>query len=132
MNPNKQVTITAILILTASAAFSQSLMLSVSKSRIRSEMSHYSDRQRTNSDTLQYIKDSTMIEYLFTDRLCSEASIEMPTYSAECFVQEKLDCNCWKPTGADTWQYQTNVFTSPVPVVRIWKENSVKFKYRLK
>ena len=125
-------TITAILILTASTAFSQSLMLSVSKARIRSEMSHYKEWQRTGSDTLQYVKDSTMIEYLFTDRLCSEASIEMPTYSAECFVQEKLNCNCWKPTGADSWQYQTNVFTSPVPVVRIVKGNSVKFQYKLK
>lgn len=122
--------LTILLLITTTGLTAQTLMLSETKGRIVFEMRRYSTFHRVQSDTLRYQRGTTTIDYLFTGKRCTAASISMPANEAEAFITEKTSCNCWKPVAPDEWIYETNVFDNPVTVVRSEKANSVKFTYR--
>ena len=128
-----------ILISITTLAPAQTLMLSVQRSVVKAEMRRVEGFTLTDSlpDFLQYKRGSQTIAYEFEKVgwwkwICITASITMPKEDSEAFVLGKLDCNCWKPTGPNTWLYETNVFDSPVIVQRTSNNNNtITFTYKL-
>lgn len=122
--------ILTLLVFAAISGFGQPLMLSCTKGQIRSEMSRHESWAQISGEPMQYLRDSTIVEYLFENKHCNEASITMPVAEADKFIAEKIDCNCWKEVAPDIWIYETNHFDARVLVYRISEKKFIRFKYR--
>jgi len=126
-----KIIITTILILLSLSVSSQSLMLSVPRSRVKQEMKAYIEFEKVYEDKnyIEYQDGDRFVAYYFQDRICTEATITMPYDLARSFVEEKESCNCWSSVGDDEWLYQTSVFDALVVVKRYWGDESVTFSY---
>lgn len=128
----KKIITILLLSLMAIVSCGQSLMLTMRKADVMSEMSWYKEWHRTVNakDYLEYQKDSVAIGYRFTDHLCSEAYITMTLPAMRTFIEDKEDCGCWRSLTEHSWLYQTNVFDKLVKVTRVQDSTSATFIYK--
>lgn len=123
--------LTSILIILSLSVSSQTLMLSVPRSRVKQEMKAYPEYVKVyeEKEYIEYSDGSRFVAYYFQDRICTEALITMPYDLARDFVEDKECCNCWSKVGDDEWLFQTNVFDALVVVRRYWNDDDVTFSY---